>query len=76
MSESHRDHGRGKPKKDEYRVETAKLTLETDNQGQVQIPASHLKGPEESYTKLVTVRTPEGRFAHLGFRLPNESHWW
>jgi alpha-2-macroglobulin len=54
-------------KKDEDRVETVTLELKTDDQGQVQVPASQLKAPEDSYRWLVTARTADGRIARLGF---------
>ena len=53
--------------KNEYRVETKTLKAKTDNDGQVIIPLKELTDPRGYYQWLVTARTAEGRFAHLGF---------
>src|SRR5207302_8893742 len=53
--------------KNEYRVETKALSLKTDDDGQLQVPIADLNDPQRDHQWLVTARTTEGRFAHLGF---------
>ena len=50
-----------------FRVETKTLSLRTDDDGQFRFPAADLiYGKREYYHGLITVRTTQGRFAHLG----------
>jgi uncharacterized protein YfaS (alpha-2-macroglobulin family) len=51
----------------EFRVETRKKTLQTDAEGQAQMPGKELLDQWAEYQWLCTARTAEGRFAHLGF---------
>jgi alpha-2-macroglobulin len=52
--------------KNEHRVETKTLSLKTDDDGQLQVPIA-APAPRAFYQWLITARTTEGRFAHLGF---------
>ncbi len=53
--------------KNEYRVETRVLSLQADENGQLEVPISEPRNPMGPYQWLITARTTEGRFAHLGF---------
>ena len=53
--------------RNEFRIETKTLSVKTDDEGQLQVPASELTVPRRAYQWLVTATTPGGRFAHLGF---------
>ena len=53
--------------KNEFHVETKTLAQKTDDNGQVQVATAGLSGPQVNYQWLITARTTEGRFAHLGF---------
>ncbi|MFI5455840.1 MAG: alpha-2-macroglobulin [Isosphaerales bacterium] len=53
--------------KNEYRVDTKALSKKTDDDGQLQVPIAELSDPKGYYQWLITARTTEGRFAHLGY---------
>jgi len=53
--------------RNEYRVETRALSKKTDADGQLQVPIAELSDPKGYYQWLITARTTEGRFAHLGY---------
>ena len=53
--------------KNEFRVDTRTVALKSDGDGQVQVATADLTGPQAYYQWLITAKTPEGRFAHLGF---------
>ena len=53
--------------KNEYRVDTKSLTTKTDDLGQLQIATADLNSVQANYQWLITARTIERRFAHLGF---------
>ena len=55
------------PSKNEFRVETKSISLKTDDNGQIQVPNANLMDALQPYQWLVTAKTKEGRFAHLGF---------
>ena len=55
------------PGKNQYRTETKTLSLRADDLGQVMIPANVLTDAQGQHQWLCTARTPQGRFAHLGF---------
>ena len=51
----------------EFRVETKSMSKKTDDDGQLQIPIAELSDPKGHYQWLITARTADGRFAHLGY---------
>ena len=53
--------------KNEFHIETKTLAQKTDDNGQVRVATADLNGPRVNYQWLITARTTEGRFAHLGF---------
>jgi len=53
--------------KNESRVATKTLALATGDDGQLQVATAALTEPNGQFNWLTTVRTPQGRFAHLGF---------
>ncbi len=53
--------------KTESRIETKALALATGDDGQLQVATAALTEPNAQFQWLATARTPQGRFAHLGF---------
>jgi alpha-2-macroglobulin len=53
--------------KNEFRLETRSMSVRADYDGQIQVPMSALTEPNSNFQWLVTAKTAEGRFAHLGF---------
>ena len=53
--------------RNEFRVETKRLSPGADDEGQIQIAAADLVDRQGQYQWLVTAATTAGRFAHLGF---------
>jgi uncharacterized protein YfaS (alpha-2-macroglobulin family) len=53
--------------KNKHRVDTKALSKKTDDDGQLQVPVAELADPKGHYQWLITTKTREGRFAHLGF---------
>ncbi|HKI20438.1 MAG TPA: MG2 domain-containing protein, partial [Isosphaeraceae bacterium] len=53
--------------KNEYRVDTKALSKKTDDDGQLQVATADLTDSKGFFQWLITARTTQGRFAHLGF---------
>ncbi len=53
--------------KNQAPFETKVSSLRTDDEGQFQVPATDLVDGNAFYQGLITARTKQGRFAHLGF---------
>jgi alpha-2-macroglobulin len=53
--------------KNEFHVETKKLALDTDAQGQVSVALAGFNGQQHYFQWLATAKTKDGRSAHLGF---------
>jgi len=54
-------------RKNEMRVETMSVSKKTDNHGQLQVMRADRTDRKGPYQWLITAKTTEGRFAHLGF---------
>jgi uncharacterized protein YfaS (alpha-2-macroglobulin family) len=53
--------------KNQFRIEIQNLIQKTDDQGQIQVAVDNPNDVRGTYQWLITARTAEGRFAHLGF---------
>ncbi len=53
--------------RNEFRVETKAISKQTDDDGQLQVPIPELNARQAPYQWLITAKTTNGRFAHLGF---------